>query len=105
MWDFRKNKNKIFTTAIETVKSYDHVNYPTVDINCRLKVVFKDGSGNSFYRHHEIKRNLGKGRHQSSLVFWCLCITVVLRFEHWAFVFVMLCVVLFASVSEYFTLF
>ena len=40
-----KNRYKIFTKAIETVKSYDNVNYVMVDINCRLKVVFRDGSG------------------------------------------------------------
>ena len=77
-----KIKTRFLQQQLKQLKSYDHVNYAMVDINCRLKVVFKDGSGNSFYRHHEIKRNLGKGRHQSSLVFLCLCITVVLRFEH-----------------------
>ena len=43
--DLTKNSNKIFTKAIETVKNYDNVNYVMVDINCWLKVVFKDGSG------------------------------------------------------------
>ena len=38
-------KFKIFTKAIETVKSYDNVIYVMVDINCRLKVVFKDWCG------------------------------------------------------------
>ena len=43
--DLTKNRYKIFTKAIETVKSYNNSNYVVVDINCQLKVVFKDGSG------------------------------------------------------------
>ena len=43
--DLTNNRYKIFTKAIETVKSYDNVNYI---INCRLKVVLKDGSGKFF---------------------------------------------------------
>ena len=39
--DLTKNRCKIFIKAIE---SYDNVNYVKIDINCRLKVVFKDGS-------------------------------------------------------------
>ena len=46
--DLTKNRHKIFTNAIETVKNYDNLNYVMVDINCRLKVVFKDGSGKFF---------------------------------------------------------
>ena len=43
--DLTKNRYKTFTKAIETVKSYDNVNYVMVDINCQLKVVLKDGNG------------------------------------------------------------
>ena len=46
--DLTNNRYKICTKAIETVKSYDNVNYIMVDINCRLKVVPKDGSGKFF---------------------------------------------------------
>ena len=46
--DSTKNKYKIFTKVIETVKSDDNVNYIMVDINCRLKVVLKYGSGKVF---------------------------------------------------------
>ena len=46
--DLTKNRYNIFTKAIETVKSYDNVNYVMVDINCWLKVVFMDGSGRFF---------------------------------------------------------
>ena len=43
--DLTKNKCKIFTKAIETVKSYNNANYVMVDINCFLKIVFNDRSG------------------------------------------------------------
>ena len=46
--DLTKNRYKIFTKAIETAKIYDNLNYIMVDINCRLKVVFKDGGGKFF---------------------------------------------------------
>ena len=46
--DLTKNRCKTFTKAIETVKSYDNMNYVMFDINCRLKVVLKDGSGKFF---------------------------------------------------------
>ena len=46
--DLTKNRYKIFTKAIETVKRYDNINYVMVDINCRLKVVFKYGSDKFF---------------------------------------------------------
>ena len=39
--DLTKNRYKIFAKAIETVESYDNVNYIMVGINCWLKVVFK----------------------------------------------------------------
>ena len=42
--DLIKSRYKIFTKSIETVKSYDNVNYIMVDINCRLKVFFRDWS-------------------------------------------------------------
>ena len=64
-----KNGYKIFTKAIETVKSRDNVNYIMVDINCRLKVDFKDGSGKFFTDIMSLKKSFGKGRYQSSLVF------------------------------------
>ena len=53
--DLTKNRHKIFTIAIETVKSYDNVYYVMADINCRLKVVFKDGSGNFFAKNISLK--------------------------------------------------
>ena len=43
--DLTKNRHKVFTKAIETVKNYDNLNYVMGDINCRLKVIFKDGRG------------------------------------------------------------
>ena len=59
--DLTKNRHKIFTIiAIETVKSYDNVNYVMADINCRLKVVFKDESGNFFTKNISLKEILEK---------------------------------------------
>ena len=58
--DLTKNRYKIFTKAIETVKRYDNVNYVMVDINCRLKVVFKDGSGKFFTNIMSFKETLEK---------------------------------------------
>ena len=58
--DLTKNRNKIFTKAIETVKSYDNVNYVMADINCRLKVVFKDGRGKFFTDNMSLKEILEK---------------------------------------------
>ena len=55
-----KNRYKIFTKAIETVKSRDNVNYIMVDINCQLKVVFKDGSGKLFTAIMSLKKVLEK---------------------------------------------
>ena len=46
---------------IETVKRYDNVNYLIVDINCRLKVVFKDGRGKFFTDIMSLKEILEKG--------------------------------------------
>ena len=58
--DLTKNRYKIFTKAIETVKRYDNVNYVMLDINCRLKVVFKDGSGKFFTNIMSFKETLEK---------------------------------------------
>ena len=65
--DLTKNRCKIFSKVLGTVKSFDNINYIIAEINCRLKVVFKDVSGKFFYR--QLKRNLGKGKYQSTLVF------------------------------------
>ena len=59
--DLTKNRYKIFTKAIETVKSYDNVNYVMTDINCRLKVVFKDGRDKFFTDIMSLKEILEKG--------------------------------------------
>ena len=58
--DITKNRHKIFTKAIETVKSYDNVNYDIVDVNFRLKVVFKDGSSKFFTDIMSLKEILEK---------------------------------------------
>ena len=43
-----KNRYKVFVKTIEKAKSYDNVNYVMADINCLLKIVLKDGSGEFF---------------------------------------------------------
>ena len=58
--DLTKNRYKIFTKAIETVKRYDNINYFMVDINCRLKVVFKYGSDKFFTGIMSLKEILEK---------------------------------------------
>ena len=58
--DLTKNRYKTFTRAIETVKSYDNVNYVMVDINCRLKVVLKDWGGKCFTDIMSLKEILEK---------------------------------------------
>ena len=58
--DITKNRHKTFTKAIETVKSYDNVNYDIVDVNFRLKVVFKDGSSKFFTDIMSLKEILEK---------------------------------------------
>ena len=58
--DLTKNRYKIFTKAIETVKRYDNINYVMVDINCRLKVVFKYGSDKFFTDIMSLKEILEK---------------------------------------------
>ena len=46
--DLTKNRYRIFTKANKTVKSYGNVNYVMININCPLKVLFKDGSSKFF---------------------------------------------------------
>ena len=58
--DLTKNRYKIFTKAIETAKIYDNLNYIMVDINCWLKVVFKDGGGKFFTDNMILKEILEK---------------------------------------------
>ena len=58
--DITKNRHKTFTKAIETVKSYDNVNYDIVDVNFRLKVVFKNGSSKFFTDIMSLKEILEK---------------------------------------------
>ena len=58
--DLTKNRYKTFTKAIETVKSYDNMNYVMTDINCQLKVVLKDGSVKFFTDIMSLKEILEK---------------------------------------------
>ena len=46
--DLTKKRYRIFTDAIDFVKAYKNVDYVMVDINCQLKVFFKNGRSNFF---------------------------------------------------------
>ena len=46
--DLTRKKNMTFTRALESVKKVSIMDYVTVDINCRLKVVFKSGRSKFF---------------------------------------------------------
>ena len=46
--DLTKKRYKIFTDAIDFVKAYKNVDCIMVDINCWLKVFFKNGRSNFF---------------------------------------------------------
>lgn len=47
--DLAKSRYIIFTKAIETAKQSNVVDYVMVDINCWLKVIFKNGLCKFFY--------------------------------------------------------
>ena len=54
--DLRKKWYKIFTDAIDFVKANKNVDYVMVDINCQLKVFFKNGS--NFFENISDLKNL-----------------------------------------------
>ena len=51
--DLTKKKYITLMKAVEDANSNEKVNYVFADINCRLKVVFKDESENFFYSFDE----------------------------------------------------
>ena len=53
--DLTKKRYKIFTDAIDFVKAYKNVDYVMVDINCRLKVVSKNGRSSFFDNISDLK--------------------------------------------------
>ena len=53
---FYRSRYTIFTKAIETGKQSNVVDYIMVDINCRLKVVFKHGLSKIFTDFDSLKR-------------------------------------------------
>ena len=55
----RLDLTKIFTDAIDIVKAYKNVDYVMVDINCQLKVVFKNGRS-SFFDISDLKNLIVK---------------------------------------------
>ena len=46
--DLTKKRYSIFSDALKLSKNFENVNFVMVDINCRLKVVFKNGSSRFF---------------------------------------------------------
>ena len=53
--DLTKKRYKIFADAIDFVKAYKNVDYVMADINCRLKVVFKNGRSSFFGNISDLK--------------------------------------------------
>ena len=54
--DLTKKRYKIFTDAIDFVKAYNkNVDHAMVDINCRLKVVFKNDRSSFFDNISDLK--------------------------------------------------
>ena len=53
--DLTKKLYEIFTDAIDLVKAYKNVDHVMVDINCRLKVFFKNGCSSFFDNIFDLK--------------------------------------------------
>ena len=53
--DLTKKWYKIFTDAIDFVKAYKNVDYVMADINCRLKVFFKNCRSSFFDNISDLK--------------------------------------------------
>ena len=53
--DLTKSRYKILKDAIDLAKEHSDLNYVHADVNCRLKVVFKDGSSNFFNDVDDLK--------------------------------------------------
>ena len=53
--DLTKRRYKILKDAIDLAKEHSDLNYVYADVNCRLKVVFKDGSSNFFNDIDDVK--------------------------------------------------
>ena len=53
--DLTKRRYKILKDAINLAKEHSDLNYVYADVNCRLKVVFKDGSSNFFNDIDDLK--------------------------------------------------
>ena len=53
--DLTKKQYKVFTDAIDFVKAYKNVDHVMVDINCQLKVFFKNGRSSFFDNIFDLK--------------------------------------------------
>ena len=53
--DLTKKRYKVFTDAIDFVKAYKNVDHVMVDINCQLKVFFKNGRSSFFDNIFDLK--------------------------------------------------
>ena len=53
--DLTKRRYKILKDAIDLAKEHPDLNYVYADVNCRVKVVFKDGSSNFFNDIDDLK--------------------------------------------------
>ena len=53
--DLTKRRYKILKDVIDLAKEHPDLNYVYADVNCLLKVVFKDGSSNFFNDIDDLK--------------------------------------------------
>ena len=53
--DLTKYRYTTLSAAINLVKDHEHVDYVMADINCRLKIVFKDNSSKFFGTIDELR--------------------------------------------------
>lgn len=56
--DLTRFRYKTLVDSIKLVSNHESVNYVFADINCRLKIVFKDGTSNFFNNLDELKKML-----------------------------------------------
>ena len=60
--DLTKKRYSISSDALKLSKNFENVNFVMVDINCRLKVVFKNGSSKFFSDCDNLREILNKDR-------------------------------------------
>ena len=59
--DLTKRRYRILKDAIDLAKEHQDLVYVFADVNCRLKVVFKDGTSNFFNDIDNLKSMINNG--------------------------------------------